>query len=278
MSEIAMQKPSKINLEKNTPTLSSLSFKKSTIASKSKYEKDLKKWQLRLLHAQQAYFHANKRAIIVFEGWDASGKGGAIRRLTERLDPRGFQVHPIGAPRKEEQGKHYLYRFQTRLPAPGEIAIFDRSWYGRVLVERVEGFAVEQQWQRAYQEINEFERLLTDDDARIIKVFMHISPKEQLKRFAERLSNPIKRWKLTEEDIRNRQRWPEYDEAINQMFEQTSTITSPWHPIAANHKWYARIKVLKTVVKALEKDMDLSPPEADPEVLKAARKHLKLDV
>ncbi|WP_293267001.1 PPK2 family polyphosphate kinase [Neptunomonas sp.] len=273
-----MQQPSEILLEKKAPTLASLALNKSTIANKKKYEKNLKKWQKRLLHVQQAYFHKNKRAIIVFEGWDASGKGGAIRRLTARLDPRGFQVHPIGAPEKAEQGKHYLYRFQTRLPAPGRIAIFDRSWYGRVLVERVEKFAKAPEWQRAYQEINEFERLLSDDGVRIIKIFMHISPKEQLQRFSERLNDPIKRWKLTEEDIRNRQSWADYDEAINQMFKRTSTVSSPWHPIAANHKWYARIKVLKTVVKALEKGMDLSSPPANPAVLEAARKHLKFDI
>lgn len=273
-----MQKPSAIVLQNNPPTLSSLSFKKASIANKSTYEKKLLKWQRRLIRVQQAYYHQNRRAIVVFEGWDASGKGGAIRRVAERLDPRGFQVHPIGAPTKNEQGKHYLYRFQTLLPAPGKIAIFDRSWYGRVLVERIEEFASQPEWQRAYQEINEFERMLTDDNARIIKIFLHISPEEQLKRFSERLSNPIKRWKLTEEDIRNRQRWPDYHHAINQMFKLTSTKASPWHPIAANHKWYSRLKVLKHIVKTMERDIDLAPPPIDPDVLKAAQHYLGLNV
>ncbi|SIS61162.1 polyphosphate kinase 2 family protein [Neptunomonas antarctica] len=273
-----MQQPSAILLQNDTPTLSALALNDASIANKKKYEKKLKKWQQRLLHVQQAYYHQNRRAIIVFEGWDAGGKGGAIRRLTERLDPRGFQVHPIGSPEKEEQGKHYLYRFQTRLPAPGKIAIFDRSWYGRVLVERVEAFASKPEWQRAYQEINEFERMLSDDGVRIIKIFLHISPEEQLKRFTERLGNPTKRWKLTEEDIRNRNRWPEYAEAIEQMFEKTSTKTSPWHPIAGNHKWYARLKVLKHIVKTMEKGVDLAPPPVNPDVLIAARQHLGLDV
>ncbi len=273
-----MQQPSDILLQYKTNTITALCFKKASIAKKKTYEKKLKKWQRRLLDVQQAYYHQNRRAIIVFEGWDASGKGGAIRRVTERLDPRGFQVHPIGAPSQEEQGKHYLYRFQMRLPAPGKIAIFDRSWYGRVLVERIEGFADEPEWQRAYQEINEFERMLTDDNARIIKIFLHITPEEQLKRFSERLANPIKRWKLTEEDIRNRQRWPEYEQAINQMFMYTSTKTSPWHPIAADHKWYARLEVLKHIVKTMEQGIDLSPPSINPNVLKAAQKHLGLDV
>ena len=273
-----MQHPSDILFEKHMTTLSSLCFKQARIAKQKIYQRKLKKWQRRLLNVQQAYYHQNRRAIIVFEGWDASGKGGAIRRVTERLDPRGFQVHPRGAPSQEEQGKHYLYRFQTRLPSPGKIAIFDRSWYGRVLVERIEGFASKPEWQRAYQEINEYERMLTDDNARIIKIFLHISPEEQLKRFSERLGNPVKRWKLTEEDIRNRQRWPEYEQAINQMFKYTSTQTSPWHPIAADHKWYARLEVLKHIVKTMEQGVDLSPPLVNQDVLIAARQHLGLDV
>lgn len=244
------------------------------ITSKSLYKKQLKKLQTALLHTQQAYFHQQKRAIIVFEGWDASGKGGAIRRVTEPLDPRGFSVHPIAAPRSEEQGRHYLYRFQRRLPKPGTIAIFDRSWYGRVLVERVEEFATENEWQRAYQEINEFERLLIDDDVRIVKIFMHITPKEQLLRFEERLQNPYKRWKLTEEDIRNREKWPQYEEAIEAMFDNTDTEAVPWNVIAAEHKWFARIAVLKTLVEALGKGVDISPPPIDENVVSLARKKL----
>ncbi len=244
------------------------------IEDKPKYEKQLKKWQQRMLQVQQAYFRQGKRALIVFEGWDASGKGGAIRRLTEKLDPRGFTVYPIAAPDPIEQAKHYLYRFQTKLPAPGGIAIFDRSYYGRVLVERVEEFAKPNEWQRAYQEINEFERLLADDDVRIVKVFLHISGDEQLKRFKERLHNPIKRWKLTEEDIRNREKWDDYHVAINDMLKFTNTNHAQWQVIPGNRKWYARIAVLKAVVKAMEAGVDTSIPELDEAVVKAAEKAL----
>lgn len=265
-----MYQPSPIVLQNPFPQLDNVDQEDAIITDKTDYLKKLKKWQKKMLQVQQAYFHQNQRAILVFEGWDASGKGGAIRRITEKLDPRGVVVNPISAPTQKEQSKHYLYRFQARLPEAGTIAIFDRSWYGRVLVERIEGFASEQEWQRAYQEINEFERSLIDDGARIIKIFMHISPEEQLKRFQERLNNPVKRWKLTTEDIRNRGRWDEYKEATDQMFEFTSTESSPWQIIPGNHKWYARIAVLKTVVEALAEGIDVEPPPLDPEVTKAA--------
>lgn len=265
-----MYQPSPIILQNPFPQLESVDLDSATLSDKESYLKQVKKWQKKLLRVQQAYFHQKRRAILVFEGWDASGKGGAIRRITEKLDPRGVVVHPISAPTAREQSKHYLYRFQARLPEAGQIAIFDRSWYGRVLVERIEGFATEQEWQRAYQEINEFERSLIDDDARIIKLFMHISPEEQLKRFQERLNNPVKRWKLTTEDIRNRERWQEYQQATDQMLEYTSTEAAPWQIIPGNHKWYARIAVLKSIVEALAADVDIEPPPLDPAVTKAA--------
>ncbi|MBU3020542.1 polyphosphate kinase 2 family protein [Aestuariibacter sp. A3R04] len=264
---------SKISLAQRHITLKNIDTTRK-LDSKADYKKQLKKWQNALLHTQQAYFHQQKRAIIVFEGWDASGKGGAIRRVTEPLDPRGFLVHPIAAPRKEEQGRHYLYRFQRRLPKQGTIAIFDRSWYGRVLVERVEALATENEWQRAYQEINEFERLLIDDGVRIVKLFMHITPEEQLARFEERLHNPYKRWKLTEEDIRNREKWSQYEEATEAMFDNTDTEAAPWHVIAAEHKWYARVAVLRTLVEELGKEVDISPPPIDDSVVNLARKKL----
>lgn len=223
---------------------------------------------------QQAYYQQNRRAIIVFEGWDAAGKGGTIRRLTEILDPRGFTVYSIGVPTKEEQGRHYLYRFQARLPIPGCISIFDRSYYGRVLVERVEGMATDREWQRAYQEINEFERLLQDDGVRFVKLFLHIDKDEQLRRFEERLHNPVKHWKFTEEDIRNHLRWEDYECAIDDMFEQTSTTTAPWHLIPANKKWFARIETLKIIAEALEKGVDTSPPAIDQGIIAAAEAHL----
>lgn len=273
-----MHRPSQITIQCPAPSLNGVDFDTAILADKSSYLKKLKKLQKKILQVQQAYYHQKKRAILVFEGWDASGKGGAIRRITEKLDPRGVTVHPISAPTQEEQSKHYLHRFQARLPEAGSIAIFDRSWYGRVLVERIEQFASDYEWQRAYQEINEFERSLIDDGARIIKVFMHITPEEQLRRFEERLNNPVKRWKLTTEDIRNRQRWPAYKQAIEDMFQRTSTEAAPWHIIAGNHKWYARIAVLQTIVEQLAEGIDTTPPPLDPEVIKEAYLSLGIEI
>lgn len=273
-----MHQPSPIILEKRSPKLANVDFSNAILTDKDEYLKKLKKWQKKMLQVQQAYFHQNRRAIIVFEGWDASGKGGAIRRMTEKLDPRGFNVHPISAPSATEQSKHYLQRFQARLPEAGSIAIFDRSWYGRVLVERVESFAANHEWQRAYQEINEFERSLTDDGAKIIKIFIHISPDEQLKRFEERLNNPVKRWKLTTEDIRNRSRWSEYEHAIDDMFKYTSSQSVPWHIVQGNHKWFSRIDVLKTVVNKLSEGIDISPPPINPEVIDEAYQALGIKI
>ncbi|TPE53402.1 polyphosphate kinase [Maribrevibacterium harenarium] len=275
-----MYQPSDIILQSEPPYLEQMQLDHADFQLKSKasYLKKLKKWQNAILEVQQAYFHQNRRAILVFQGWDAAGKGGAIRRLSEKLDPRGYKVHPISAPTAEEQGRHYLYRFQQRLPIPGTISIFDRSWYERVLVERIEGFASEQQWQRAYQEINEWERMLTDDGVRIVKVFMHISKEEQLKRFTERLHNPAKHWKLTHEDIRNRDKWDDYVVATNDMFRHTSTVSNPWHIIPGNRKWFARIEVLKTVYHALAEGVDLAPPTLDESIVRAAEKELGISV
>lgn len=259
------------------PKLSDLDMS-AKIVDRKEYETRLAELQLKMLRVQQAFFHEGRRAIIVFEGWDASGKGGTIRRLTEQLDPRGYKVWPIAAPKPEEQGRHYLYRFWTRLPEPGTIALFDRSWYGRVMVERVEGFASKDEWQRAYHEIREFERLLTDDGVRIIKLFFHITPEEQLRRFAERLRNPYKRWKLTEEDIRNREKWPDYERAIAEMFEKTSSPNAPWVPIAANQKWLVRVRALETVVDFLSQGITLTPPPLDPRVQIAAAERLGLTI
>lgn len=269
-----MHKPSPILISDKPPKLSRADFSEAIISSKEQYEKRLKKLQRYMLTIQQAYYHQKRRAIIVFEGWDAAGKGGAIRRLTERLDPRGFTVHPISAPTLEEQGRHYLYRFQMRLPIPGTIAIFDRSYYGRVLVERVEGFATDVEWQRAYQEINEFERTLMDDDVRIVKLFIHIDKEEQISRFDARLHDPVKRWKLTEEDIRNHLRWDDYEKAINQMFKRTSTEEAPWHLVLGKMKWYARIAVLEAVTKALAQGVDIEPPPLNQAVIAAAEAQL----
>ena len=258
--------------------LSKLDMKTADLESRADYERRLGKLQTRLLHIQQTYWHEKRRAVLVFEGWDAAGKGGAIRRLTEPLDPRGFHVWPISAPTAEEQSKHYLYRFWTKLPAGGNFAIFDRSWYGRVLVERVEGYAKKEEWKRAYDEIVQFEKLLTDDGVRIVKIFMHLTQEEQLNRFRERLTNPYKRWKLTEEDLRNRSRWNDYVKAIEAMFDHTSTDNAPWHAVPADSKWYARIRTLEIVTAALEDGVNIAPPPLDLTVAKAAAEVLGIHV
>lgn len=268
--------PSQIQIEQNPPRLKHVDLKLEF--TKDEYEDTLKKLQRELLRIQQAYFHQQHRALIVFEGWDAAGKGGAIRRLTEQLDPRGIKVYPYGAPSAEEQGRHYLYRFFQNLPIPGSISVFDRSYYGRVLVERVEGFASDAQWQRAYHEINEFERLLIDDDVRVVKLFMHIDADEQLKRFEQRLNDPVKRWKFTAEDIRNREKWSDYENAIDDMFAKTSTEAAPWYVVPANRKWYARITALRIIVEALSSGVDLTPPPLHEDLILAAEKQLGIKV
>jgi polyphosphate kinase 2 (PPK2 family) len=237
---------------------------------KAHYEATLEKLQRKMLSIQQAYWHAKKRAVIVFEGWDAAGKGGAIRRLTEKLDPRGVHVWPIGPPTVEEQGAHYLYRFWRRLPMPGTIAVFDRSWYGRELVERVEGLARPAEWKRAYREIVDFERLLIDDGARIAKVFLHITPEEQLERFAERIETPEKRWKLGQADIDAHLKYGDYARAADEMFARTSWARAPWKAIHADSKWRARVDSLAHIVSALGAGVDLTPRRLDPAFKKAA--------
>lgn len=221
---------------------------------KDDYKARLKAWQFDLLSLQQSVLRAGGRMILNIEGMDAAGKGGAIRRLVKRLDPRSYKVYRIGAPQDWEQARHYLFRFWTRLPAPGELVIFDRSWYGRVLVERVEGFASPDQWRRAYREINEFERMLVDDGVILRSLWFHIDPDEQLKRFEARMDNPFKRWKMTDEDWRNRARWDDYIEAAEEMFEQTDVEHAPWTLIPANAKRYARLVALRTVVTALAEE------------------------
>ena len=225
------------------------------LSSKKEYKKRLHKAQLQLLMIQRFMFEHKREALILFEGWDAAGKGGSIRRLIERLDPRGYLVHPIAAPTADEKQVHYLQRFWKRFPGPGRVCIFDRTWYGRVLVERVEGFATKLEWKRAYDEINAFEKLLTDDGVPVLKFFLHISPVEQLKRFQEREKNPFKHWKITEEDYRNREKWDDYEKAINDMVEKTSKKNSPWTLIAAERKWFARVQVCEAAVKQLSKGL-----------------------
>lgn len=220
------------------------------------YKKELKKLQYEMLNIQQFLFKHDIGLIIAFEGMDAAGKGGAIKRLTERLDPRGYIVHPIAAPTPEDLKYNHLQRFWNRLPARGQIGIFDRTWYGRVLVERIEGFAKKKEWKRAYDEINNFEKLLTDDNYLVIKFWVQITEEEQLERFKARKEDPYKQWKLTEEDWRNREKWPLYTEAANEMFEKTDKKHAPWVLIEGNDKKYARIEVLKQVIRYVKAECE----------------------
>ena len=190
--------------------------------------------------------------VILYEGWDAAGKGGNLKRLTANLDPRGYEVVPIAAPNDIEKSHHYLWRFWTELPKAGHITIFDRSWYGRVLVERVEGFCSETEWRRAYHEINDMEQHWTRFGAILLKFWVHIDRDEQLRRFHEREKTRYKRWKITEEDWRNREKWGEYEAAVEEMLFRTGTPHAPWTVIESNCKLHARIKVLKTVCQAME--------------------------
>lgn len=221
------------------------------VADKKTYEDKLAEMQLDVLKAEFKTREAGRSVILAFEGWDAAGKGGAIKRLVEKLDPRGYMVYPIGAPNEEEKKRHYLWRFWTRMPDRGRWAIFDRTWYGRVLVERVEGFAKKKEWKRAFREINEFERHLVDDGTILIKVFLAITKDEQKKRFDERQKDPYKRWKIGPEDWRNREHWEEYVEAAEEMFAETDSAYAPWKVIGADRKWHARLSVLKHVLKRL---------------------------
>ena len=189
---------------------------------------------------------------VLLEGWDASGKGGAIRRLVAPLDARHVRVKSFAAPTPDEKRHHYLHRFVPALPGWGGMAVLDRTWYGRVLVERVEGFATEEQWQRAYREIDDFERMLADDGMIIVKLFLHISEAEQLERFERRRQEPLKAWKLTDEDWRNREKRPAYEAALEEMFERTDTERAPWRIVAGESKRYARVRVMEEVVAAIE--------------------------
>jgi len=198
----------------------------------------------------------NIPVILAFEGWDAAGKGGTIKRLTQELDPRGYEVFPVAAPDAIEKSKHYLWRFWRSLPPQGQLEIFDRSWYGRVLVERVENFATEAEWRRAYDEINGFERQLADWGAVMLKFWLHLSPEEQLRRFDERERVAYKRYKITAEDWRNRLKWNDYRMAVGEMLEKTMTTYAPWTIVEAENKLWARIKTLETVVQAVEKRLD----------------------
>ncbi|MCA0927053.1 polyphosphate kinase 2 family protein [Ruegeria profundi] len=244
---------------------------------KKAYFQELVNLQAHLALIQQAFLFHGVKGVLVFEGWDAAGKGGTIRRISQALDPRSFKVWPIGAPRNYYLNRHYLLRFWERLPPEGAISAFDRSWYGRVMVERLEKLTPEKRWRAAYREINDFERMLIDDGARIVKLFFHISQEEQMRRFTERLRNPMKRWKLTYEDFRNRERWSEAKVAVDEMFARTSTDIAPWHVIPANNKKYARVAAMRAIVDTFSKDIDLNPQHLDKRTLDAACKVLNVD-
>ena len=201
-----------------------------------------------------------------------------VRRLGWALDPRSFKVHATAAPSGREKSLHYLQRFWERLPQHGQIVVFDRSWYGRVLVERVEAFATEPEWQRAYAEINDFERMLLADGMRLVKLFLHITPEEQMRRFRNRLTDPLKRWKLSYEDFRNRKRWRDYEAAIEDMMEETSTRRAPWHLLPANDKPYGRLAALRIIADRLSKGVTLEPRQLDPQVAEAAEQLLGIKV
>jgi polyphosphate:AMP phosphotransferase len=211
----------------------------------------LERYQGRLNGLQRKAADQGVSTVLVFEGWDAGGKGGAIRRVTEALDARNYQVIPIAAPTDEERAHHYLWRFWRHVSRAGRVTIFDRSWYGRVLVERVEGFATEREWTRAYSEINQFEDQLVEHGIALLKFWLHVTPEEQLRRFKERQKIEWKRWKITDEDWRNRKQWPAYEMAVNEMVERTSTRRAPWTLVEANDKAFARIKILKAVCDRL---------------------------
>jgi len=221
------------------------------------YRASLLRAQLRLRKLARKLYERRRSVVVVFEGWDASGKGGAIRRLTARLDPRGYHVYSIAAPEGDDSRNHYLWRFWRRLRPPDEkqIIVFDRSWYGRVLVERVEGFATEPEWRRAFRETNSFERTLSESGVRLVKFWMRISPEEQLARFTARRKTPHKTWKLTDEDWRNREKWPRYREAVDEMLLRTSTPHAPWTVVDGENKRQARLTVVNTVVGVLEQDL-----------------------
>jgi polyphosphate kinase 2 (PPK2 family) len=238
------------------------------------YAKTIAGLQSRLERIQVAHIVHRKSAILVFEGWDAAGKGGIIKRLAAEWDPRWFAVHPIAAPTPEEKARHYLWRFWTRLPAAGQIAIFDRSWYGRVLVERVGGFAQEAEWRCAYDEINAFEAEQAANGTTILKLFVHVTQETQDRELLERVETPHKRWKFAADDLRNRARRPDYLEAMADMFARTDTGHAPWLVIDGNNRKAGRIAALTAIADRLEANVEMAMPHLDPALEAEARRVL----
>ena len=247
----AQRQESKTRERFKNGVLSGIDLSKSL--TEEEYKTRLKKLQKRLAELHSELYRLRIPVVIGFEGWDAGGKGGAIKRLTSNLDPRGYRVNPTAAPNDIEKVHHYLWRFWNSVPKAGHIAIFDRTWYGRVMVERIEGFCSEAEWRRAYQEINEMESHMANAGAVVLKFWLHIDKDEQERRFRERQANPAKQWKITDDDWLNREKWDQYEEAVNEMLIRTSTTYAPWIVVEGNDKRYARVKVLQTVVDALEK-------------------------
>ena len=233
------------------PKLSDISLENKTLSDEA-YAEQLKKCQKELSKLHSRLYQAKIPMIIAFEGWDAAGKGGAIKRISSALDPRGYEAIPIAAPDKTELAHHYLWRFWNNIPKTGHIAIFDRTWYGRVMVEKLEGFTPAERCAQAYDEINGFEKELSDSGFIIVKFWIQIDKDEQLRRFTERQNTPAKQWKITDEDWRNREKWEQYEAAVNEMLAKTSSAYAPWNVIEANDKKYARIKVLQTVIAAVK--------------------------
>jgi polyphosphate:AMP phosphotransferase len=219
----------------------------------TEYQKRLPRLQARLSKLAHAAWEKKRSSVVMFEGWDAAGKGGCIRRLTEAMDARAYRVIPVAAPTDEERSHHYLWRFWRHIPRAGAMTIYDRSWYGRVLVERVEGFAPERDWARAYREINDFEEQLLEHGVMLTKLWLHLGKDEQLRRFEDRQSTAYKQHKITDEDWRNREKWDAYAMAVAEMVERTSTPDAPWTLVAGNDKKFARIQVLETVCARLER-------------------------
>jgi len=244
------------------------------VLSAQDYKQALTPLQYLMRSISLSYFRQRLNAVVVIEGSDAAGKGGAIRRMTAELDPRHYDVWPIGPPSAEELRHHYLWLFWQRMPETGLIGIFDRSWYGRVLVERVDALTPETRWREAYDEINAFEKSLVDDGTRLVKIYLHVSSEEQRRRLAERVKDPHKNWKVSPADFRNNLQRDSYVAATEEMLERTSTDAAPWHVIAADDKRHTRISVLEIVTGALSRDVDLTPRPLDDETLRLAREVL----
>lgn len=263
------QRPEDDQVSAKTPSIARLDM--GATLDKAAAEQEITALQRRLAHIAAASLRARRRSVVLVEGPDAAGKGGLIRRMTGELDPRGVKVWPIGAPTAQEKSQHYLQRFWSRLPDGGVIAVFDRSWYGRVLVERIEGFASEAEWRRAYDEITAFEHMLVEDGVQLVKLYLHVSLEEQRKRLLKRVGDPWKRWKLSPEDFRNRARAQDYIIAAEEMFARTSTARAPWTLIGADDKNHARVAGLGVIADALGRGLDLAPPALPADIEAAAR-------